>query len=91
MSPTRVRHSRRPRSRRGPRSRRCSQRRSSGSALMLAVAVLADVLMPYDYAALDLRHRLAPPLGFGGTPRIRSAPTNSAWDVAVAADRGRSA
>ncbi|WGS24009.1 MULTISPECIES: ABC transporter permease [unclassified Bradyrhizobium] len=36
-------------------------------ALMLAVAVLADRLAPYDYATLDLRHRLAPPLGLGGS------------------------
>ncbi|RAZ72906.1 ABC transporter permease [Mesorhizobium atlanticum] len=36
-------------------------------ALMLAIALLADVLAPYDYAALDLHHRLSPPAGLGGT------------------------
>ncbi len=36
-------------------------------ALMLAVAFLADVIAPYSYTALDLRNRLAPPIGFGGT------------------------
>ncbi len=35
-------------------------------ALMLAVAFLADVIAPYSYTALDLRNRLAPPIGFGG-------------------------
>jgi len=35
-------------------------------ALMLATAFLADVLAPYSYTALDLRNRLAPPIGFGG-------------------------
>lgn len=35
-------------------------------ALMLVLAILADRLAPYDYAALDLRHRLAAPIGFGG-------------------------
>lgn len=34
--------------------------------LVLAVVVFADRLAPYDYAALDLRHRLAAPVGFGG-------------------------
>ena len=36
-------------------------------ALMLGVALLAGVLMPYGYTALDLRHRLAPPVLFGGS------------------------
>lgn len=36
-------------------------------ALMLLVAIFADRLTPYDYAALDLHHRLAAPLGLGGT------------------------
>ncbi|MCP3392191.1 ABC transporter permease [Bradyrhizobium sp. CCGB12] len=35
--------------------------------LMLLVAIFADHLAPYDYAALDLHHRLAAPLGLGGT------------------------
>jgi len=35
--------------------------------LMLLVAVLADLLRPYSITAIDLGHRLAPPLGFGGT------------------------
>ena len=35
-------------------------------ALMLAVALLADVISPYGYTALDLRNRLSPPVGFGG-------------------------
>jgi len=30
------------------------------------VALLADYLMPYDFMAIDLRNRLAPPIGFGG-------------------------
>ncbi len=34
--------------------------------LMLATAFLADVIAPYSYTALDLRNRLAPPIGFGG-------------------------
>lgn len=34
--------------------------------LVLAIVVFADRLAPYDYAALDLRHRLAAPVGFGG-------------------------
>lgn len=37
-------------------------------AAMLAVALLADAIRPYAITAVDLRHRLAPPLGFGGTP-----------------------
>ncbi len=36
-------------------------------ALMLLVALLADVVRPYGITAVDLRHRLAPPLGLGGT------------------------
>jgi peptide/nickel transport system permease protein len=35
--------------------------------LMLGVALLADVITPYAYTALDLRNRLSPPVGFGGT------------------------
>ena len=35
-------------------------------ALMLAVALLADVIRPCGITQIDLRHRLAPPLGFGG-------------------------
>jgi peptide/nickel transport system permease protein len=35
--------------------------------LMLAIAVLADVISPYGYTALDLRNRLSPPVGFGGS------------------------
>lgn len=34
--------------------------------LMLAVAVLADVISPYAYTALDLRNRLSPPVFAGG-------------------------
>ena len=34
--------------------------------LMLVVAVLADVIAPYAYTALDLRNRLSPPILFGG-------------------------
>jgi peptide/nickel transport system permease protein len=33
---------------------------------MLMVAVLADVISPFAYTALDLRNRLSPPIGFGG-------------------------
>ena len=36
-------------------------------ASMLVVAVFADLLRPYSITAIDLGHRLAPPLGFGGT------------------------
>ncbi len=35
-------------------------------ALVLAVAILADVLRPFGITALDLRARLTPPVGFGG-------------------------
>lgn len=34
---------------------------------MLATALLADVISPYAYTALDLRNRLSPPIGMGGT------------------------
>ncbi|MGX9966991.1 ABC transporter permease [Roseomonas sp. F4] len=36
-------------------------------AAMLATALLADVISPYAYTALDLRNRLSPPIGMGGT------------------------
>jgi len=36
-------------------------------ALMLAVALLADVISPFAYTALDLRNRLSPPVLLGGT------------------------
>lgn len=36
-------------------------------ALMLAVALAADLISPYAYTALDLRNRLSPPVGLGGT------------------------
>lgn len=35
--------------------------------LMLAVALLADLISPYAYTALDLRNRLSPPAFMGGT------------------------
>ena len=35
--------------------------------LMLAVALLADISSPFAYTALDLRNRLSPPVGLGGT------------------------
>jgi peptide/nickel transport system permease protein len=35
-------------------------------ALMLAIAVFADVIRPYSITALHLTARLAPPAGFGG-------------------------
>jgi peptide/nickel transport system permease protein len=35
-------------------------------ALMLGTALLAEVISPYAYTALDLRNRLTPPLGWGG-------------------------
>jgi len=35
--------------------------------LILAIAVFADLLRPYGITALDLRARLTPPIGFGGT------------------------
>ena len=35
--------------------------------LMLAVALLADLISPHGYTALDLRNRLSPPVGMGGT------------------------
>ncbi len=36
-------------------------------ALMLVVALGADWLSPFHFSALDLRARLQPPVGFGGT------------------------
>ena len=38
-------------------------------ALMVAVALLADLLRPYDFKAMDLRARLSPPLLLGGSWR----------------------
>jgi peptide/nickel transport system permease protein len=35
--------------------------------LMLLVAVFAELISPFPYTALDLRNRLSPPVGFGGT------------------------
>lgn len=35
--------------------------------LMLAIAIAADLIAPFPYTALDLRNRLSPPIGFGGT------------------------
>jgi peptide/nickel transport system permease protein len=35
--------------------------------LMLATALLADLVSPYAYTALDLRNRLSPPVGLGGS------------------------
>lgn len=37
--------------------------------LILLVALGADLISPYPFKALDLHHRLAPPLGFGGSWR----------------------
>jgi peptide/nickel transport system permease protein len=37
--------------------------------LILAVALLADVVRPYGITAMDLRARLLPPAGMGGTMR----------------------
>lgn len=37
-------------------------------AVMLIVALFAEVLTPYAYTALDLSARLQPPVGFGGLP-----------------------
>lgn len=36
-------------------------------ALVLLAAVFADQLRPYGITQFDLRSRLSPPLGFGGT------------------------
>jgi len=36
-------------------------------SLMLFIAIMADVISPYSYTALDLRNRLSAPIGFGGT------------------------
>jgi peptide/nickel transport system permease protein len=36
-------------------------------ALMLAVALAADLISPYAYTALDLRNRLSPPVFLGGS------------------------
>ena len=36
-------------------------------ALMLVLAFGADLLSPFPFTALDLRNRLSPPIGFGGT------------------------
>ena len=38
-------------------------------AAILAIAVFADLLRPHGITTLDLRARLTPPLGFGGTAR----------------------
>jgi peptide/nickel transport system permease protein len=38
-------------------------------ALVLAVAITADLITPYAYTALDLRARLSPPVFLGGTWR----------------------
>jgi peptide/nickel transport system permease protein len=38
-------------------------------AAMLAVALLAEVIRPYGITAMDLRARLTPPIGLGGTVR----------------------
>jgi len=38
-------------------------------AAILAVALLADWIRPYGITAMDLRARLQPPAGFGGTAR----------------------
>jgi peptide/nickel transport system permease protein len=38
-------------------------------AAILAVALLADLIRPYGITTLDLRARLTPPVGFGGTTR----------------------
>lgn len=35
--------------------------------VMLLIALLADVVSPYAYTALDLRNRLSPPIGLGGS------------------------
>lgn len=35
--------------------------------LTLIVALGAPLMAPYEITAIDLRHRLAPPVGFGGT------------------------
>jgi peptide/nickel transport system permease protein len=35
-------------------------------ALMLLVALAADLISPFPYTALDLRNRLTPPIGMGG-------------------------
>jgi peptide/nickel transport system permease protein len=40
---------------------------SAWIVLMLVVAALADVLRPYTIDAIDLLHRLAPPVGLGGS------------------------
>ncbi len=37
--------------------------------IILVVALLAETIRPYGITALDLRARLTPPLGFGGTTR----------------------
>jgi peptide/nickel transport system permease protein len=38
-------------------------------SVMLVIAVVADLIRPYDFKALDLRARLAPPVFVGGTWR----------------------
>lgn len=35
--------------------------------LMLLIAASAPLIAPHDITAMDLRHRLAPPFGFGGS------------------------
>ena len=38
-------------------------------ALILMIAVLADMIRPFGITAMDLRARLTPPIGFGGNAR----------------------
>ena len=39
---------------------------ASWLALMLITALFADQIRPFSITALDLKHRLSPPIGFGG-------------------------
>src|SRR5215469_9700059 len=40
---------------------------TSWIALMLIVALLAQWISPFEVTAIDLRHRLTPPVGLGGS------------------------
>jgi peptide/nickel transport system permease protein len=59
-----------PRGRRGRATVPCGVALALGwLALMVAVALLADAIRPYDTTAIDLAARLRPPFGFGGGAR----------------------
>ena len=50
--------------------------------LCVAAILLADVIAPHDYQAMDLRARLTPPVGVGGTWRHMLGTDELGRDVA---------